>query len=164
MKSLIEKVQSEKEWAAIDDNDLAHDRKIKPRANVTGRGYPFWYTHKAKKLLAKDVKSGKFICINQLFSIAEFELILIWIGKAYEMKPKELWNTKKEYKDFPLDVFRNHIHQEKRFQREGPYWQLKRNKKGMRKHEAHAKELKRGWLGQHNKDKLLVDMMKDLNV
>lgn len=164
MKSLIEKVQSEKEWAAIDDNDLSHDRKIKPRANVTGRGYPFWHTHKAKKLLAKDVKSGKFICINQLFSIAEFELILIWIGKAYEMKPKELWNTKKEYTDFPLDVFRNHIHQEKRFQREGPYWQLKRNKKGMRKHEAHAKELKRGWLGQHNKDKLLVDMMKDLNV
>jgi hypothetical protein len=75
------------------------------------------------------------------------------------MKPKELWNTKKEYKDFPLDVFRNHIHQEKRFQHEGPYWQLKRNKKGLRKHGAHVKELKRGWLGVHDKEKLLVDMM-----
>lgn len=85
-------------------------------------------------------------------------------GKAYKMKPKELWSTKKEYKDFPLDVFRNHIHQEKRFQREGPYWQLKRNKKGLRRHEAHVKELKRGWLGLHNKDKLLVDMMKDLHI
>lgn len=80
------------------------------------------------------------------------------------MKPKKLWNTKKEYKEFPLDVFRNHIHQEKRFQREGPYWQLKRNTKGLRKHEAHVKQLKRGWLGIHNKDKLLVDMMKDLDI
>jgi hypothetical protein len=106
------------------------------------RSQRFWHTHKAKKLLAEDVKSGK----------------------AYKMKPKELWSTKKEYKDFPLDVFRNHIHQEKRFQREGPYWQLKRNKKGLRRHEAHVKELKRGWLGLHNKDKLLVDMMKDLHI
>jgi hypothetical protein len=69
MKSLIEKVQSEKEWAAIDDNDLAHDRKLKPRTNVTGRGYPFWHTHAAKKLLAKDVKSGKYICINELLRV-----------------------------------------------------------------------------------------------
>jgi hypothetical protein len=80
------------------------------------------------------------------------------------LKPKELWKTKREYKEFPLDVFRNHIHQEKRFQREGPYWQLKRNKKGMRKHEADVKELKRGWLGRHDNDKLLVAMMKDLEI
>lgn len=166
MKSLVEKVQTENDWAKIDENDLVHDRKLKPRANVTSRGYPFWHTHKAKKLLAEDVKSGKYKALPSL-NLLHFKLnfnISIYTGKANKMKPKELWNTKKEYKDFPLDVFRDHIHQEKRFQREGPYWQLKRNKKGMRKHEAHVKELKRGWLGVHNKDKLLVDAMKDLYI
>ena len=61
MKSLVEKVQLENEWAAIEERDFAHDRKLKPRADVTSQGYPFWHTHEAKKLLAEDVKSGKYI-------------------------------------------------------------------------------------------------------
>jgi predicted RNase H-like nuclease (RuvC/YqgF family) len=78
------------------------------------------------------------------------------------MKPKELWKSRDQYLEFPLDVFRDHIHQEKRKQREAPYWVVKRNKKGMRKHKEHVKQLKREWQECHHKEGLLVDMMNDL--
>ena len=81
------------------------------------------------------------------------------------MKPKELWNTRKEYKEFPLNVFRNHVNQEKRAQRETPYWIVKRNKKGLRKHNEHVRELKRAWLDAHHREEeLLIDMMNDLKL
>lgn len=71
MKSLVEKVHLENEWAAIEERDFWHDRELKPRADVTSWGYPFWHTHKAKKLLAEDVKSGKYISHNK----AEFDFL-----------------------------------------------------------------------------------------
>lgn len=58
MQRLVAKAQLEKEWAKIEEKDLAQDLEVKPRSQVTTRGYPFWHTHKAKKLLAADVKSG----------------------------------------------------------------------------------------------------------
>ena len=64
------------------------------------------------------------------------------------MKPKELWKSRDQYL--------------KRKQREAPYWVVKRNKKGMRKHEEHVKQLKREWQECHHKEGLLVDMMNDL--
>jgi hypothetical protein len=86
-------------------------------------------------------------------------------GKANSMKPKELWKTRKEYKEFPLYVFRNHVHQEKRAQRETPYWIVKRNKKGLRKHNEHVKDLKRAWLDTNGKgDELMISMMNDLKL
>lgn len=76
MKSLMEKVEWEKEQAKMDDEDLAHDMKLKPRNKATSRGYPFWHIHKAKRLLAADVKSGKnlHIAINP-FSVTKYPTI-----------------------------------------------------------------------------------------
>ena len=43
------------------------------------------------------------------------------------MKPKQLWEYRPEYKEFPLDVFRDHIYQESRSALESNYWLVKRN-------------------------------------
>lgn len=80
-----------------------------PAKKVTCRGEPFWNNHLAKDLLADDVKSGR----------------------ANELKPALLYETRKEYKEFTLNTFRKHIHQEKQKQRANPYWRHKRNIKGM---------------------------------
>ena len=44
---------------------------------------PFWDTHKASELLEVDEESGR----------------------AKELKPKALWESRKENQDFPLCVF-----------------------------------------------------------
>lgn len=64
------------------------DMEKLPRNQVTSRGYPFWDTHEASKLLEEDEESGK----------------------AKMMKPMELWKSRKEYQNFPLILFRKHIH------------------------------------------------------
>jgi hypothetical protein len=44
-------------------------------------------------------------------------------GRLAIMKPKALRESRDEYLAFPLDVFRKHIHQNRRIQVEGAYWQ-----------------------------------------
>ena len=82
-------------------------------SNMSQRGYPHWHTHAAKKLLAEDVL----------------------LGQNGAMKPKEFRTTRNEYKEFPLGVFRSHIYQEQRKQREMPLKIAKRNKLGQKKYE-----------------------------
>jgi hypothetical protein len=60
-----------------------------PASNTTSRGCPFWDTHESSKLLEEDEESGR----------------------AKELKLIELWKSRLEYQDFPLDVFRKHIYQ-----------------------------------------------------
>jgi hypothetical protein len=65
-------------------------------------------------------------------------------GTAKTMKPKTLWESREEYQDFPLRVFRKHIYQERTKQLSAPFWQHKRNKNAMKKiGEAH--ELREQW-------------------
>jgi hypothetical protein len=45
--------------AEIEMVQIKIDMKLTKNKEVTVRGYPFWHKHKAKKLLAADVKSGK---------------------------------------------------------------------------------------------------------
>ena len=52
--------------------------------------YPIWHKHEAKKLLKQDISDGKHI----------------------DIKPQELWESRSEYMEFPLKVFRKHIYQE----------------------------------------------------
>ena len=82
-------------------------------SNVTKRGHPHWHTHSAKKLLAEDLLKGRNV----------------------NMKPKEFHATRQEFEEFPLRVFRGHIYQEQRKQREMPLKIAKRNKLAQKKYE-----------------------------
>ena len=82
-------------------------------SNVTKRGHPHWHTHSAKKLLAEDLLQGRNV----------------------NMKPKEFHATRQEFEEFPLRVFRGHIYQEQRKQREMPLKIAKRNKLAQKKYE-----------------------------
>ena len=93
-----------------------------PRQPNTIRGYPHWDGHPASNLLEKDVKDG-----------------------TAEMKPSALYDTKDEHKQFPIEVFRDHIYQEKRKQREEAGWVFRRNNKGHKKHEAKVKAMADDW-------------------
>jgi hypothetical protein len=64
MKSLQDRVKNDNQLAEIEMVQIENDMKL-TKKEVTVRGYPFWHKHKAKKLLAADVKSGKllaFVC------------------------------------------------------------------------------------------------------
>jgi hypothetical protein len=47
-------------------------------------------------------------------------------GKHNEMLPEVLCLTNLAYEEFPLKIFRNHIHQEVRSGKEMPYWLSKK--------------------------------------
>lgn len=76
--------------ARADEEALENDRKIYPLKTITVRGYPRWGGSRAKKLLKRDIDKGHYP----------------------RLKPSELHKRRPEYLEFPLDVFRKHIHQE----------------------------------------------------
>lgn len=90
LRALRIAIKERRERAEDDELALAHDRLIHPKPTHDVRGYPQWDGHEAHRLLKEDIDNG--------------------LHK--QMKPKELWDTRDEYKEFPLDVFRKHIHQE----------------------------------------------------
>jgi hypothetical protein len=50
------------------------------------------------------------------------------------MKPQELQKTRREYRDFPQDVFAKRVGQEVGKQRAAQFWADKWNKSGMKKY------------------------------
>ena len=80
------------------------------------RGYPHWHKHDAKQLLAEDIKQGR----------------------NSSRKPQDFQTDRSEYQQFPLAVFRGHIYQENRKQREMPLKIAKRNKLAEKKHQQEA--------------------------
>ncbi len=73
-------------------NDLAafEDFKKKHKAAThTHAGYPQWAFSDAEELLKKDIDEGKHVGLQK----------------------KELWESRNEYKAFPLKVFRDHVYQ-----------------------------------------------------
>lgn len=91
--------------AYVDDQALSHDLALGLRKN--SRPYPIWQGSEAERLLKEDLDAGA-------------DLV---------MKPAELRASRPEYLVWPLDVFRNHIHQELRARRERPYWMARKQKK-----------------------------------
>jgi len=76
----------------ISDEEASFHRdmlKLSSKKDNTARGYPFWNTHPASDLLEMDEKDGT----------------------AKQMKPAKLWESRQEYKAFPLSVFRKHVYQ-----------------------------------------------------
>jgi hypothetical protein len=101
--------------ANADAAAVFNDRQIHPRSSMTSYGYPHWDLSTASQLLLQDIEYGKL----------DF------------MTPKELRESREEFLDFPLDVFRKHIHQYRRKMVEEEYWkkywhQQKLKKQGLR--------------------------------
>ena len=100
IKSCHAAVKRDKGHAQNDAAEIAHDRDLHPPVQTNARGYPRWHGSDAERWLKHDMN----------------------LQQHMQMTPKELQNTRDEYKVFPLQVFRDHIHQEKRSRIERPYW------------------------------------------
>ena len=127
----------EKEIATINEEEIWKEILAYPRGYLTDRGLPFWDTHDAKSLLDEDVRDGT----------------------ADRLKPKELRETRQPYREFPLDVFRPHIYQERRRQREEPGWVEIRNKIAQKIYENERNALSGEW-DMKRKDNDLNDICK----
>jgi hypothetical protein len=106
---------------AIVDRDIkiiTEELRNFPQSEESLRGYPRWDKHAARELLRKDIEDGKYT-----------------LGEA-----KQFQSTREEYLRFPSKVFRGHIHQERRRQRELPMKVIQRNKKAQKMHDKEVKE------------------------
>ena len=132
------KVLTSKRMQQITNEEESYQRDMLklPHKEQTSKGYPFWNKHAASDLLKNDVESG--------------------VDSG--MKPKELWESREEYQEFPLCVFRKHIYQERTKQLAAPYWQPKRNKNALKKMEEAQKMLKEWDQDRLNRD---VDELVD---
>lgn len=111
LTNLLEKVAEEQAFADLGSQALANDLRLHPPANDP-RGYPIFGGSEAERLLKQDMD-------NDLHK---------------QFKPRELHVQREEYQAWPLEVFRNHIHQELRTRIEGRYWkQYKDSKRGWKK-------------------------------
>jgi len=100
----IGRANSDAEYLAA---DLLNHPPIAVAAQVlAGQGYPIWAGSEAEHCLKEDVDQGRHLMAA----------------------PKELYESRDEYQEWPLDVFRDHIYQELRRRKTQSYW-LHRDKK-----------------------------------
>jgi hypothetical protein len=123
LKTLRKLAKETLKLIAKEEEDYQQDLLRFPRTSMTSGGYPHWDTHQSSVLLHDDVKSGL----------------------ASTLKPAELRARRIEYQDFPPNVFRGHIYQEKRHQKEGDYWIPKRNKEAQKKRDDEVQKMKGDW-------------------
>lgn len=119
----LEKLKVSRNLIEKQESEYRKEKEAHKRSELTIHGYPYWDTHPASQLLEEDVKSGL----------------------AFDLKPASLRQMREEYKAFPAKVFRKHIDQEKRAQREYGYWVHQRNKDGREKRIKEEEELKKEW-------------------
>lgn len=101
-----------KEGAEYGSIALAHDRQLHlVNPNPPNWEYPRWDGSAAQRLLKEDIGNKKHVGV----------------------KPQDLRETRDEYKAFPKEVFRKHIQQELRSDRESSYW-LSRPKRKNKQH------------------------------
>lgn len=117
-KTLKDAIEAEKDAVDFDQNAF-HDEKTIGRKPLTERGYKYWDGHVAQGLLKDDVQGGA----------------------TKNTTPSDLWQSRPEYMEFPLAVFRGHKYQEERKLKETVYWQKKRNDKARKKHHEDAKAI-----------------------
>jgi hypothetical protein len=123
LTTLQKAAANEEEIALINDEEFWKEMIAYPRDAVTDRGIPYWDSHPASSLLAEDVRDGT----------------------ADMIRPKELHKMRIQYLEFPLNVFRQHIYQERRRLREEPGWVEKRNKLAQKMHENEMNALSEEW-------------------
>ena len=106
-------ITSDQELIKFDDNAVKIEKEAFKRGELTGHGNPFYDTSAARVSLIQDVKDGTV--------------------KQYKSHPRDLRETKEEYKMFSSDVFTKHVNREIRRAKEEVSWQHKRNLKGSKK-------------------------------
>lgn len=107
IKALMKSLAMKEARAAFDTAAVINARNLYPRPALTSGGYPFWDTSVAKVSLSSDVDNG----IDQ------------------NMTSAELWNSRQEYKLFPIAVFQKHILQEHSKRKASGFFLAKLNKK-----------------------------------
>lgn len=107
MKNLINSLAKKEKRAEDDDEAYVYERIIHPRPPVTVKGYPFWDTAPASKFLKEDIKHD----VHLTMSFDEF------------------WLWREDYQQFPLAIFKKHIHQEVNSRRGKSYWLKKKQQK-----------------------------------
>jgi hypothetical protein len=105
LNSLRKSLKAVNDRAIVDSAAVAHDQQQLMHHRYNAARQHRWNGSEAQRLLKLDVNDEKH-CI---------------------MLPHELRMTRDEYKAFPLDVFRKHIHQEVRSRKETAYWQVRRS-------------------------------------
>ena len=96
---------SEKVYQARADAEaVRHDLRNFPRKPINQRGELVFDLHPAKNLLREDIKRGRHV------------------GKT----PTELRSTRDEYRDFQLNIFKQRIYQEIRYQKFVRYLEQRR--------------------------------------
>lgn len=123
LKKMSKRTKDRKHLIQQEHDAFLADMLAIPPKSLTSRGYPFWYTHPACDLLEEDEIGGNTVT----------------------MKPKELWKSRKEYQDFPLDIFRKHIYQLRTKRLAAPYWQFKRNKTARKQYEKDIERMTSEW-------------------
>jgi hypothetical protein len=108
LNNLRKSLKAVNDRAIVDRAAVAHDQQRRlVHQNITlaaSSSHHRWDASEAQRLLKLDVN-------NEMHRT---------------MAPKELRMTRCEYKAFPLNVFRKHIHQEVRSRKETAYWQVRR--------------------------------------
>jgi hypothetical protein len=66
-------------------------------------------------------------------------------GIGQNMKPKELWMSRREYQYFPYNYFCKRVHKVRYKQLAAPYWQVERNKNGRALHRLETDEMRKKW-------------------
>jgi hypothetical protein len=123
LRTLRALAKTQNEIIKMNDHEIWKESIACPRNETTLRGHIHWDTSAAPSLLREDVISGM----------------------AEKIKPKALHQSRAEYRVFPLDTFRKHIFQEKRFQREEKGFQHMRNKKGLKNRTKESHAMKKQW-------------------
>lgn len=102
--ALKKRIKSNKQRAVDDEDALTHDLAFYRLSKDTPG---CWESSEAKVSLLEDIEKGRHLL----------------------QKPKELRQTRVEYKAFELKEFRDHIYQETRRRLETNYWLVKKRKK-----------------------------------
>jgi hypothetical protein len=95
LRSARKQVKQSMKRASDDSIALAHDRAIYPKNAIDQCNRPRWEGSMAQQLLQNDVATNH----------------------CQELIPKELYQSREEYRVFSLKVFRGHVHQEVRRQK-----------------------------------------------
>lgn len=105
LNTLLKSHISNQNLASFDSEALVHDMKLhQPSMESTSTE---WNGSDAQKSLRADMD----------------------LQRHKILSPKDLWNTRPEYKRFALKVFRDHIYQEERRCGSAAFWQTTKKKK-----------------------------------
>lgn len=138
MKNLKRALEA-RELIVANDNKIieAEIASLRKLDHAAVREYPLWHDHDASRLLEEDLKNG----LNK------------------RMTPLAFQQTREEYLAFPCDIFRKHIYQEERKQREMPMKISKRNNIAEKQHKHMVDEEAARWHAEQEHDDLVNEMV-----